>query len=56
MNKVNSISLMVMGIGFLILALLLDNVYVKSVVLLASIVLNVIAIFRNFKEKKENKF
>lgn len=47
---------MLMGIGFLVLAYFLDNnVYLRSILLIASIVLNIIAIINSFKEKKENK-
>ncbi|HEX8562528.1 MAG TPA: hypothetical protein VF676_06060 [Flavobacterium sp.] len=56
MKKVNSITLMLMGTGFLPLALLMDNLYLKSILLVASIVMNIIAIIKNFKEKRENKF
>ncbi len=55
MQKLNSISLMVMGTGFLLLALIMDNFITKSVALVLSIILNIIAIVKNFKEKKENK-
>lgn len=44
-----------MGSGFIPIALLIDNLYLKSILLVASIVMNIIAIFKNFKEKKENK-
>ena len=44
-----------MGTGFLPLALLMDNLYLKSILLVASIVLNIMAIVKNFKEKRENK-
>ena len=46
---------MLMGIGLLPIALLIDNLYLKSILLVASIVLNIIAIVKNFREKKENK-
>lgn len=56
MQKLNSISLMIMGTGLLPVALIIDNLYLKGILLIASIVLNIVAIVKNFKEKKENKF
>ncbi len=44
-----------MGIGLLPIAALTDDFLLKSIALLASIVLNLVAIVKNFKEKKENK-
>jgi hypothetical protein len=55
MKKLNSISLMIMGSGLLPVAMIIDNLFLKSILLVASIVLNIIAIVKNFKEKKENK-
>ncbi len=55
MQKVSSFSMMLMGTGFLILAYFLDNVYVKTILLVASIVLNILAVIKNFKEKKDKK-
>jgi len=55
MKNLNSISLMIMGSGLLPVALLIDNILLKSVLLVASIVLNLVAIVKNFKEKNENK-
>ena len=46
---------MIMGSGLLPVALLIDNILLKSVLLVASIVLNLVAIVKNFKEKNENK-
>ena len=54
-KKVNSISLMLMGIGLLPLAYFIEDVYLQSFVLVASIVLNIMAIIRSFKEKNEKK-
>ncbi|MBD3583376.1 hypothetical protein [Flavobacterium selenitireducens] len=54
MQKLNSISLLVMGTGFLPLAMVMENMFLKCAALLISIVLNIIAIVRNFKEKREN--
>jgi hypothetical protein len=46
---------MIMGTGLLPVALIIDNLYLKTILLVGSIVLNIIAIIKNFKEKKENK-
>ncbi|WP_290839675.1 hypothetical protein [Flavobacterium sp.] len=55
MQKLSSVSLMIMGTGFLPLALLIENVLLQAFVLLISMVLNIMAIVRNLKEKRENK-
>lgn len=55
MKKISSISLMIMGTGFLLVAFLMENIFLKSILLIGSIVLNIIAIVKNFKEKKENQ-
>ena len=44
-----------MGTGLIPIALLIDNLLLKSVFLLGSIVLNIIAVVKNFKEKKNNE-
>jgi hypothetical protein len=44
-----------MGTSFLPLALWMDNLILKCAALLISIVLNIMAIVKNLKEKKENK-
>lgn len=44
-----------MGVGFLPLAYFIENVYLKSILLVASIVLNVWAIIRSFREKYEER-
>ena len=46
---------MIMGTGLLPVAMMMSNLLLQGLLLLASIVLNIIAIVRNFKEKKENK-
>lgn len=56
MKKLNSHTLMFMGIGLLPVAYIMDNLLLKSILLLGSIVLNIIAIIKNLKEKNENKF
>ncbi len=44
-----------MGTGLLPVALFIDHVVLSSILLIASIVMNIIAIIKNFKEKRENK-
>jgi hypothetical protein len=53
MKKASSIELMIMGTCLIPLALLIDNVFAKSILAAASIVLNIIAVVKSFKEKKE---
>lgn len=48
-------TLMLMGIGLLPIALLMDNLYLKSILSLGSIVLNITAVIKSFKEKKEKE-
>jgi len=55
MKKLNSISLMIMGVGLLPVSHFIDNLYLKCILLLGCIILNIIAIVKNFKEKRENK-
>ena len=55
MKKANSITLMLMGTGLIPVALLLDNLLLKSILLLGSIVLNIVAVVKSFKEKKNNE-
>ncbi|HEU4497351.1 MAG TPA: hypothetical protein VFR70_09890 [Flavobacterium sp.] len=55
MSNLNSISLMFMGIGFMVLGFLFGNVYLKIIVLLLAAILNVMAAVRSFREKKESK-
>lgn len=44
---------MIMGTALLPLAYFIDNLYAKCILAAASIVLNSLAIVKNFKEKKE---
>lgn len=44
---------MIMGMLLLPLAYFIDNLLAKSILAIASIVLNIIAIVRSFKEKKK---
>lgn len=46
---------MIMGTGFLPLALVMENLFLQCAALLISIVLNIMAIVKNFREKRENK-
>jgi hypothetical protein len=55
MKKLGSISLMVMGAGLVPVAMLMDSLLLKAPLLLGSIVLSMMAIVRNIKEKKENQ-
>lgn len=55
MKKPDSIALMIMGIGLMPVAMLMSTLLLKCIVLVASIVLNIMAIIKNFKEKRENK-
>jgi len=55
MKKVNSMTLMIMGTGLIPVALLIDNLLLKSILLVASIVMNIVAVVKNFKEKKNNE-
>jgi len=55
MKKLDSISLMMMGIGLLPIAHFIGNIYLQLILLSASIVLNLIAIQKSFKEKKQHK-
>jgi hypothetical protein len=43
-----------MGIGLLPVAYFIDNLWLKGILALASIILSISAIMRNLKEKKEN--
>ena len=52
MKNLSSISLMIMGIGLLPIAYYIDNVFLKCVFALGSIVLNIMAIVKNLKEKQ----
>ncbi len=55
MNNVNSITLVLMGIGLLPVAHFMDNLLLKYIVLIASIVLNLAAIVKNIKEKRNKQ-
>ncbi len=46
---------MIMGTGLLPVSLMIDNIILKSLLLIASIVLNITAIVKNFKEKEEHE-
>ena len=53
MNRLDSITLVLMGIGLLPVAHFIDHVLLKYILLLASIVLNLAAIYTNIKEKRK---
>lgn len=55
MKKPDSIGLMIMGIGLLPVAMLMTNLVLQGIVLVASIVLNLMAIVKNIREKKKNQ-
>ncbi len=52
-RRASSIELMIMGTALIPLALLVDNMIAKSFLLVASIALNIAAVVKSFKEKKE---
>ncbi len=54
MKNLSSLSLFIMGIGLLPVAHFIDNLLLKSILALGSIVLSIMAIVKNIKEKKEN--
>lgn len=54
MKKASSIELMIMGVALIPLAMYTENLIAKSVALVASIILNVVAVVKSFREKKEN--
>ena len=53
MKKANSIELMIMGTCLIPLALLIDNLFAQSILAVASIALNILAVVKSFKEKRE---
>jgi len=55
MQQLNSISLMFMGLGLIILGLLFENTFIKIVVLTVAAIINIFAAVKSFKEKKNNK-
>lgn len=52
MNKLSSISMMVLGIGLLVIGLKVDNIFARFSLLFTSIVINIMAVVRSFREKK----
>jgi len=55
MQQLNSISLLFMSLGFIILGLLFENIFIKIVILTAAAVLSIVAAIRSFKEKNKKK-
>lgn len=56
MAKLNSISLLFMGLGFLFLGLFFENLYLKITLLTLAAVVNIIAAIRSFGDKKNKRF
>lgn len=50
-----SLKLMALGICLLAVSLFVENIYIQYPLLFTSIVLNIIAIFKSFAEKKNNR-
>ena len=50
-----SLKLMALGICLLALSFFVDNIYIKYPMLFTSIVLNIIAVVKSFREKKNNR-
>lgn len=48
-------TLMIMGIGLLPIALYIENSIMQAILLIASCVLNLVAIVKSIKEKKHNQ-
>ncbi len=55
MQKLNSISLLFMSLGFIFLGLLFENTFIKIVILTSAAILSIVAAIRSFKEKNNNK-
>ena len=55
MKKIDSITLMLMGTGLIPVAYFIDNLILKSILLVASIIMNIVAVIKNFREKRERK-
>lgn len=53
MKKPDSITLMLMGTGLIPVALIMGNIVLKSILLVASIIMNILAVVRNFREKQK---
>lgn len=55
MKKLNSAYLLLIGSGLLCCGILADHFYLKVVLIVASMPINIFAVVRSFKEKKNNK-
>jgi len=55
MKNATSIELMIMGTCLIPLALLINNVFAQAFLAIASIVLNVAAVVKSFREKKKKQ-
>ncbi|MDD3005307.1 MAG: hypothetical protein PHH66_10405 [Flavobacterium sp.] len=49
-----SIKLLTLGISLLAISFLFKNIYIQYPLLFTSIIINIIAIIKSFKEKKDN--
>jgi hypothetical protein len=54
MKKANSILLIVFGIGLLLIGKLIDHLYLKYSILIASIAISIYAVIKSFEEKKDH--
>jgi len=50
-----SLKLMTVGICLLAISLFVENIYIQYPILFTSILLNIIAIVKSFREKKNNR-
>jgi len=53
MNKTSSIILLFIGITLLPIGILAENIYIKYSILFTSIVINIFAVVRSFREKNK---
>jgi uncharacterized membrane protein len=45
-----------MGLGFFVLGLVFENIYLKIILLIFAAILNVVAAIKSFKDKKNKRF
>ncbi len=55
MKNLNSITLLIIAAGFLLLANVINDVFLKISFAIASIILGIVAAVRSFKEKNKNQ-
>jgi len=53
MKKANSISLLIIGMVLLVIGINSDNIYLRYSLLFTSIIINIIAVARSFREKQK---